>query len=83
MTITDKLRRFAEIHNMSAIARKAGCGPAVINGYVRAGKIPSAPRAYAIACALGVSVEWLLDDRQDWPPVYVTRDASSPNGAAA
>lgn len=77
MTLGKKLERFAETYKMTAIARRAGISHTAMSKYARHGVTPSAPTALKIARVLGVSVEWLIDDEQGWPPVYEQRATSS------
>lgn len=52
------------------LAFKAGISPTVLRSAVSRGNEPSASRALAIACALGVSVEYLVtgEKRHTWRP---------------
>jgi len=40
----------------------------VISSIIVNGTMPGANRVFALARALGVSADWLLDDSQNWPP---------------
>lgn len=70
MTIQEKLYRFGETMKLSAISRRAGLRTAAISEMIAKGGSPSAERALRLSRALGVSVEWLIDDTQGWPPVW-------------
>jgi len=74
MTTSQKLARFAETLKMGVIADRAGISRTLMSKYVRSGSVPACNKALAIARALGVSVDWLLDDTQDWPPIYERRE---------
>lgn len=68
MNITEKLRRLTEDQNKAGVARKAGLKPTQLNDYTSKGFKPRYDIALRIGRALGVSIEWLLDDSADWPP---------------
>lgn len=68
MTIAEKLKRFSQTHNMSAIARATGVSRTCI-GQICKGSQPRASVAVRLARALGVDVAWLIDDTAEWPPV--------------
>jgi hypothetical protein len=75
MTICEKLTRLLEDRNKTAVAKRAGLRPTYFYQVISEGKCPSAYRALRIARALNVGVEWLLDDAQSWPPVWVNSAA--------
>jgi len=71
MKVADKIERLLLERKMSgsALARAAGVSPDVISSLRRVdGYQPGVGAAIRVARALGVSVEWLFDDDQDWPP---------------
>lgn len=70
MLLSEKLSRFSETLKMGTIAARAGIGRTAMSKYIRHGATPGYDKAVAIARALGVSIDWLLDDEQGWPPVY-------------
>lgn len=82
MNINDKLARFAETTKMSAIARRVGVNHSTISKYVSGQSHPRYDVALRLARALNVSPEWLIDDAQEWPPVWMNRDNGG-DGAAA
>jgi transcriptional regulator with XRE-family HTH domain len=69
MTFPQKIRALMRIYKQNAIARRVGISPQSLNAYLHHGAIPSADVAVRLADALGVDVSWLIDDRQNWPPV--------------
>lgn len=77
MTFTEKLARLTEDRTRARVSRRAGLPPNAISDYVNKGYIPRADTAFRIARALSVSVEWLLDDVQSWPPVWVNRPVAA------
>ena len=88
MTFIEKLRRLTDDRNKSKLARRMGLPPTAIHAYLSKGYMPRANTALRIARALSVSFEWLLDDRQNWPPVWVNPPEqvecdAEPAGAAA
>lgn len=82
MTIQEKLQEFAEIMKMSVIARRAGVHQSTISRVINQGRAVKAEDALGLARALGVSVEWLIDDEQGWPPVYTNREPAHEEQAA-
>jgi transcriptional regulator with XRE-family HTH domain len=72
MKFFEKLERLTAGKRV-ATADKANLKPAAVTNYISREQMPRADKAFAIAKALGVSLEWLLDDSQVWPPP----DASS------
>lgn len=67
MTFREKLQELARGRNRSQLARDAGLPPTVLSNYINRGSVPRADIALAIAKALGVPLEWLVDDTQDLP----------------
>jgi transcriptional regulator with XRE-family HTH domain len=72
VNFTEKLRRLVEDRTRSKLARRAGLSPTAISDYLVKGYIPRADNALRIAHALNISVEWLVNDEANWPPVRVT-----------
>src|SRR5438552_1110885 len=69
MNFKEKLKRATEGKKRSDLARRANLNPKVISNYInRKSTIPRADIAAKIAKALDVTVEWLFDDAQGWPP---------------
>ena len=68
MTINEKLRALMHDRKMTVIARRAGIKYPSLYQYVNQDAMPGAGTALRIAKAIGVEVEWLLDDTQGWPP---------------
>ena len=71
MTFRDKLRRLMEDRHYARVARRANLTAATVFNYVNGTHAPKADSALRLARALNVSIEWLLDDSQGWPPVWV------------
>lgn len=77
LTLGQKLGLFAETHKLIAIAKAAGVSSGTLAKYIHHGVTPSSKIALRLARALGVSVEWLIDDTQGWPPVWDRKSAPS------
>jgi hypothetical protein len=69
MNFSDKLRALTADKSRIQLAKAAGVPRQAIQDHIRKGFTPTARRALVIANALGVSVDWLIDDRQGMPPV--------------
>ena len=82
MTITEKLRRLGEDANKSRIGRRCGLGATTISNYIARGALPRCDIALKMARAFHVSVDWLIDDQQDWPPVWQNAPEREPSHAA-
>jgi transcriptional regulator with XRE-family HTH domain len=54
--------------NKSEVARQAGLSATAVTDYLQKGYIPRADNALALARALNIPVDWLIDDSQDFPP---------------
>ncbi len=80
MNFTDKLKRLTEDRIKSKLSVRAGLPPTAISNYIARGYLPSASTALVLARVLDVSVEWLIDDKKEWPPVRV--EQSEPANAA-
>jgi DNA-binding XRE family transcriptional regulator len=65
---TEKLRRCAASINKAKAGKAAGLSPTTISNYIAKGSIPRADIAMKMARALGVPLEWFVDDSQGWPP---------------
>ncbi|HEX4055988.1 MAG TPA: helix-turn-helix transcriptional regulator [Tepidisphaeraceae bacterium] len=50
------------------MARKADLPPNAVSDYINKNYLPRVDTALALARALNVPLDWLADDRQDWPP---------------
>jgi transcriptional regulator with XRE-family HTH domain len=68
MRFAEKLERFTREKNKAKIARAAGLPANAINEYIAKGYTPRADNALALAKALKVPLEWLVDDSRDYPP---------------
>jgi hypothetical protein len=68
MRFAEKLERLTKDQNKARIARAANLPTNAINEYIAKGYTPRVDNALALSDALGVSLEWLVDDRKDWPP---------------
>jgi plasmid maintenance system antidote protein VapI len=78
MTFAEKLARLTEDRLKTRVSRKAGLPPAAISDYIAKGNTPGADTALRLARVLGVSVEWLIDNDQEWPPVWADRPERMP-----
>jgi hypothetical protein len=82
MTFTEKLSRLTEDRTKTKVSRRAGLHPTAISNYLVKGCVPRGDIALRIARAIGVSAEWMLDDAQGWPPVWVNApEPASPRTA--
>lgn len=83
VTFAEKLKRLTEEGGKSKLATKAGLPPTAISDYINKGNVPRSDKALQIAKALGVSLDWLVDDSQEWPPPAPTPHALDrvPDGA--
>ena len=79
----EKLSRLIGDSSRAKISRAAGVPATVVTTYVNRGSEPSATNALKLARALGVPVDWLIDDDQDWPPPTHDRTAEVSLGSAA
>src|SRR2546422_9662351 len=70
----EKLKRRAAEINKSKAGIAAGLKANTISSYLAKRSIPRADIAFKIAVALGVPLDWLLDDRQGWPPPKSSTD---------
>jgi transcriptional regulator with XRE-family HTH domain len=68
VTFQDKLRRRAAEINKAKASKEAGLPANALSSYIAKKSIPRADIALKIARALDVPLDWLLDDRQGWPP---------------
>ncbi|HEX4055989.1 MAG TPA: helix-turn-helix transcriptional regulator [Tepidisphaeraceae bacterium] len=80
MTFQEKLKRLTEDYHRSRLSLRAGLPPNAISDYVNKGHLPSASIALRIAKVLNVSVEWLIDDTRDWPPLRTDSPGSRDPG---
>jgi transcriptional regulator with XRE-family HTH domain len=69
MTFAEKLRAVSEGVNKARAGKAAGMRSTTISNYIATRSIPRADIALKLARALGVSLEWLVDDAQGMPPV--------------
>src|SRR2546423_15649542 len=77
MEFTEKLARLTAEQNKSQIARDAGLSPTAISDYLQKGYIPRADNALALARALKVPLDWLVDPSRDWPPPSLTAPSTA------
>lgn len=74
MTFTEKLTRLTAEQSKKRIAKAAGLPNAAISNYISKKQMPRGDKALALARALEVPVEWLLDDEQDeWPAPKIAK----------
>lgn len=68
MTVFEKVGRLTELMNRAKVSRAAGLPPTAIDAVVNKKRMPLASNGLKIARALKVPMEWLFDDKADWPP---------------
>jgi transcriptional regulator with XRE-family HTH domain len=68
MDFAEKLSRLTEEKNKQKLSNAAGLPATAVSDYIAKGSIPRADKALALARALNVPLEWLVDDAQEWPP---------------
>ncbi len=83
MTFHEKLAQLCEDRSQAAVSRRAGLPSSAITKLLFERQMPRGDRALRLARALHVSVEWLLDDAQGWPPVWVNAPTSEALTAGA
>jgi transcriptional regulator with XRE-family HTH domain len=77
VTFTEKLKRATQDLNKAKASISAGLAPTTISNYIATGSTPRADIALKIARAIGVPLDWLVDDTQDWPPPESRRDGAT------
>lgn len=82
MTFHEKLKRLCEDRSQCAVSRRAGLSETAVARVLARKQLPRSDRALSLARALSVSVEWLLDDAQGWPPVWANAPKEQTAGAA-
>jgi transcriptional regulator with XRE-family HTH domain len=68
MKFHEKLSRLTAGKNKSALAEGAGLPASAVSNYIFKRQMPRGDKALALARVLGVPLEWLVDDAQDFPP---------------
>lgn len=68
MDFWEKIRRLVGERPLAGVARRAGLDPTALSAILNNRYMPRLDRAQKIAFALGVSLDWLGDDEQGWPP---------------
>jgi len=68
MDFWEKLDRLAKEKGKAKVSFQAGLPSTAISNYLSKRQIPRADAAVKIGGILGVPVEWLMDDKADWPP---------------
>lgn len=68
MTFSKKLDKLTTGKSRAELSRRAGLPVNAISDYVNKGYLPRLDTAVALARVLGVSLDWLSDDEQDFPP---------------
>lgn len=71
MKFAEKLIKLIGTDSRAKIAKRAGLKPTVVNNYVHRGSEPMSRASLALARALNVPLDWLIDDEKDWPPPKV------------
>jgi transcriptional regulator with XRE-family HTH domain len=69
VNLTMKLWRLMEGMSRAGFDRRAGLPLNTIANIINKGAIPRLDTAKKIADSLGVSLDWLANDEQDWPPL--------------
>jgi len=77
MDFWEKLSRLTADRDKGKVSFEAGLTPRSISNYISRRQLPRADAATGIARALGVSVEWLVDDSCGWPPPEIPSHASA------
>jgi len=67
MKFGEKLRELTAKINKRATSRAAGLPPNAINDYIKKNYVPRADTALALARALNVPLDWLVDETRDCP----------------
>ncbi len=83
MNFQQKLKKIKGIVKIGVVAERAGISAQSMSNYIHRGNGPRYDVAVRIAKALGVEVSWMLDDEQDWPPVWTDRNRVFANDDAA
>lgn len=73
MELSKKMIRLTKDRFRADVAREARLPATAISNYINKQQVPRADRALALARALKVPLEWLVDDKQDWPPPDQTK----------
>jgi hypothetical protein len=74
MKFAEKLSRLTADENKAKISRLAELPSNAINDYINKGYTPRVDNALALARALKVPLEWLVDDSAEWPPPETDSD---------
>ena len=77
MPLHEKLKLLLADRRITVIAKRAGVQPITVHQYKSGRCEPSRKVAVKLAALLGVSVGWLLDDSQGFPPVLSNPSALS------
>lgn len=70
MTFNEKLRRLTEDKKKTVLSIRCGLPRTAISDYCAKRCKPSCVTVLAISRVLGVDLEWLIDERQEWPPKH-------------
>jgi transcriptional regulator with XRE-family HTH domain len=76
MTFGEKLEFLTEGRSRADLSKKAGLPPNALSDYINKGYLPRLDTAKAIADILGVTLNWLADDKQECPPPAADAAAS-------
>jgi transcriptional regulator with XRE-family HTH domain len=70
VTFAQKLTEWLQLKGWSRaqLAEAAGLKPTLLTNYVARSSVPQIDNALKIARAMGVSLDWLADPAQGWPP---------------
>lgn len=75
-TFAEKLAELTKVKGKAKVARAAGLSPATITDYLQRGNIPRADNALALARALGVPLDWLVDDTRNLPAPSIEKPST-------
>jgi transcriptional regulator with XRE-family HTH domain len=83
MTFGRKLEHLMVEHgtNRFKLSKRMGLGNATVNRWVDGTSKPSMVDAFRLAREFGVSLDWLADDAQDYPPASIYSAPPRPAGS--
>ena len=82
MSPAEKVKRWMDENRVNQVAASAAIPYAQgLLSYFLAGKTKAPSYDMLIGCSkmMGCRLDWLLDDKQDWPPVSETTSAGQPS----
>lgn len=75
MDVTEKLIKLTADRGKAQVAKAAGLPKSAISNYIAKRQMPRGDNALAIARALDVPLDWLVDNTRDWPPPKAELDS--------